>query len=181
MIFGLTGWNCSGKDWVADFLVNRGFVRYSLSDALRESLTSRGVEIIRDNMINEGIRLRSAYGEDVLAARILPKLQKGNYVVVSIRRPEEVVRLKINPDFRLVYVRAGPEVRLKRCLARNRENDPKNMDDLLVLDAREANNLAPGGQQIEKCIVLADYVLDNDFDDYERLKINVENMIKSVN
>ena len=42
IIIGLTGENCAGKGTVADYLVQKGFYYYSLSDTIREELANEG-------------------------------------------------------------------------------------------------------------------------------------------
>ena len=54
MILGLTGKNASGKGEVAEYLKTKGFVYYSLSDALRKESTKLGLDHSRNNLIKLG-------------------------------------------------------------------------------------------------------------------------------
>ncbi len=58
MIIGLVGRNAAGKGEAANYLKSKGFVYYSLSDAIREEAAKRGLEHSRDNLINLGNELR---------------------------------------------------------------------------------------------------------------------------
>ena len=114
MILGLTGPNAAGKGEVARILVAGGFETFSLSDEIREELKARGREPTRDAMIDEGRRLRTEHGLDVLARRAVARFTHGvNQVVDSIRNPEEVRFLKTRPGFFLLldYVCGGDQTR----------------------------------------------------------------------
>src|SRR3989338_8396308 len=122
IIIGLTGENCAGKGTVADYLAKKGFYYYSLSDAIREELAKEGKEITREALIAKGNQLRQNFGADVLAKRIIAKLQKDrNYVVDSIRTPAEARALLATGKTTLVYVTAPAEKRFERMKARRSE------------------------------------------------------------
>ena len=109
MIIGLTGKNGSGKTAVSEYLKSRGFEYYSLSDEIREEMRSRGLEITRDVLIEIGNELRRQFGPGVLAERILSKLgNERNYVVDSIRNPQEVDGLEAPQGFYAAGPGSGP-------------------------------------------------------------------------
>ena len=100
MIIGLTGKNGSGKTAVSEYLKSRGFEYHSLSDAIREEIRKRGLEITREVLIDVGNELREKFGPGILAERILPSLRNDqNYVIDSIRNPQEVDVLKTPERF----------------------------------------------------------------------------------
>src|SRR2546427_12851640 len=88
LVVGLTGPNASGKGEVAKFLAAHGFSVFSLSDAVREEATLRGLDHSRDNLIRVGVEMRSRDGSGALARSILPRLER-LAVVDSIRTPGE--------------------------------------------------------------------------------------------
>ena len=163
MIIGITGLYCAGKDTVAENLVKRGFTHFSLSDLIREELGRRGVEITRDNLINVANELREKYGHDVLAVRAVEKMKQkeGDYVISSIRHPAEVNALKKAGHFFLLEARAPIELRLQRIRKRNRENDPKTIEELKASEKRESQDSGPG-QQLTNVMKMADVVIMND-------------------
>src|SRR3989338_5429897 len=97
MIIGLTGKNGSGKGEVAQFLKERGFEYRSLSDVLRQELSKRKKTIPRDHLVSTGNELRKKFGPSILAKKILEQIEVDkNYVIDSIRHPEEAKALKIH-------------------------------------------------------------------------------------
>jgi dephospho-CoA kinase len=181
MILGLTGLNCSGKDAVAKYLVEKkGFIHFSLSDELRSILRSKGVKITRENLIAYGRKLRETKGNQELAKRVLEKAKKGrNYVFTSIRHPDEVRRLRRNKDFTLVNVWAPRKVRFKRSLERNRPGEPKTFKSFLKLEEKEFNTKGPS-QQLKKCEAMADVRLSNDSNDLKILHGRIEKLLSAL-
>lgn len=62
MIIGVSGRNGAGKGAVVEFLAERSFYVFSLSDIVREELKSQGVEETRERMIEAGRGLRTRGG-----------------------------------------------------------------------------------------------------------------------
>lgn len=165
IVVGLTGENCAGKGTVAEYLRKKSFYYLSLSDVLREELADEGKEITRENLIKKGNDLRKQYGPGVLGARTLLKLEQGkNYVVDSIRHPEEVKALKKAKGFVLVYVTAPHEVRFERMKARKREGDPATLEAFKRLEEKELKNKEANGQQLLETFALASKKIVNDGD-----------------
>ncbi|VVB80411.1 Dephospho-CoA kinase [uncultured archaeon] len=167
MFIGLTGSLSAGKGVIATFLKKKGFVYISLSDELREYLKENKIQITRENLQNEGNKLRTKKGNDVLAKMASEKIKNQEYknaIIDGIRNPAEVLHLQKNiKNFFLVAVDAPAEVRFKRMLARNRESDPKNIKDFLKVDARDkGKGEEKSGQQVGACMKLAKFVLIND-------------------
>lgn len=185
MIFGLTGKNAAGKGEIAKHLESKGFKYFSLSDALRDEATSRGLDHSRDTLIKLGTEMRERFGNNILAARINEKISKlkeqgtTDFVIDSIRNPGEIEELRKNKEFLLVGVHTDTEIRYKRLLARGRQGDAKTLEEFKEHEDRE-NNDEGAGQQLDKCLELADKIIDSngtieqanqDFDEYlETLK-----------
>ena len=161
MIIGLTGKNGSGKGEVAQFLRERGFALYSLSDVIREELKRNRRQITRENLIEVGNQLRTTYGPSVLADRILEKLDPDkNYVVDSFRSPFEVEAFRRRGNFVLIHVVADAQVRFERIRARAREKDPKTFDEFLELEHAEDRDIETS-QQLSKTASMANFALEN--------------------
>src|SRR5438045_4548656 len=115
MLIGLTGRNAAGKGEVARYLQKKSFYYYSLSDAIRDEIRSRGEQPTRDRLILVGNELRQRYGAAVLAERILARIEDDkHYIIDSIRNPAEVNAFREAKHFRLVRVEAPAEVRFQR-------------------------------------------------------------------
>src|SRR5262245_6852700 len=125
MVIGLTGRNAAGKGEVAKYLQTKSFYYYSLSDAIRDELRSRKLDVNRESLIRTGNELRQAFGPSVLADRILQHIEADrNYVIDSIRNPAEVAAFRrANTHFRLIKVDAPIQTRFERTVTRRRESD----------------------------------------------------------
>ena len=162
MIIGLVGNYCSGKDSIAEILVEMNFYHISFSNLIREELKRRKQEVTRDNLIKVGNELREKEGRDVLAKKALEQVKDGeNYVFTSVRNPGEVELLRKRNDFLLINVTAPDKVRLQRLISRNRENDPRTLAELKKKEALENTN-DPNAQQLDKVAKSAKVVINND-------------------
>lgn len=162
MIIGLTGRNGAGKGEVAKVLEEAGFHYYSLSDIIREEVRKKKLPVTRARLIEAGTRLREVEGLGVLAERTLKKLStERNYVIDSIRNPAEVKVLRRRDDFILFNVTAPRPVRFDRVKRRQRENDPRTLDEFIRLEEKEFKGNNPAGQQLLATEKLADAVIPN--------------------
>ncbi len=166
MIIGLTGKNAAGKGELAIHLKSKGFVSFSLSDALREEATKLGKEHSRDVLIKLGTEMREKFGNGILAKRInekinqLKKQGKNNFVADSIRNIGEVKELRKNKGFMLIAVHADAKIRFERLLRRGRLGDAKTFEEFVEHEKRENNNEG-AGQQLDKCMEMADTVINS--------------------
>lgn len=168
MIIGLTGKNAAGKGESANYLKTKGFVYYSLSDALREEATKKGLEHSRENLINLGNELRKRHGSNYLAKQInnrikqqLKQNKNQNFVVDSIRSPYEAKELMKNKGFLLVGIGAPIELRFKRLLERNRLGDAKTLDEFKKQEQKE-NLKNKDNQQLDATFELSREIIIND-------------------
>lgn len=159
MIIGLTGKNAAGKGELANHLKSKGFVYFSLSDALREEATKRGLGHSRDTMISLGNELRKKFGNGILAERINEKIKKvrgkKDFVIDSIRNPGEIEELRKNKGFLLIGIVTDEKIRFQRLLKRGRLGDAATFEEFKQHEDRENNDEA-SGQQLDRCLELAD-------------------------
>ena len=161
VIIGLTGKNAAGKGEIAKHLQSRGFAYFSLSDALREEATKRKLDHSRNNLITLGNELRKKFGSGILAARINKKIneakgkENNDFVIDSIRNPGEIRELKRNEGFLLVGVVTDEKIRFQRLLKRGRIGDATTFEEFREHEQRENNN-EESGQQLDKCLEMAD-------------------------
>jgi len=181
MIIGVTGLNCAGKDTIAGFLQDKGFVHLSLSDAIRDELRAEDRELTRENLLEKGNALRETFGADILARRTLDKMKPGqNYVVTSIRNLAEYNALNERDDFTLVLVDAPLQLRFERVMERAGESDTavKTLDDFEEAERREMTNDSTR-QQLHLVIKEADYRVCND-GDFEHLQKQLNGILERV-
>ncbi len=178
MFIGLTGRIAAGKGQVAEYFKNLGFEYTSLSNAVREEAKNKNIEPTRENLQNLGNELRIAEGAGVLAKRISSKFKLNkDYVIDGIRNPAEVNHFRSLEDFyyvsingvkscetfHLISIDANRTVRYERAMKRNKESDPKNLEDFIIADNRDFGEKDLSGQQVAACMVMADYHILNDF------------------
>jgi dCMP deaminase len=177
MLIGLTGRNAAGKGEVAKHLQTRSFSYYSLSDAIRDEIRARKLDITRERLIEVGNELRQNFGPSVLAERILQRVETDrNYVIDSIRNPAEVAAFrKATRNFKLLLVDAPLKVRFERSIARNRESDPITFDDFVEIENREAAGDA-NAQNMIQVERLADEIVVNDAT-IEELRPKVDDLV----
>ena len=162
MLIGLTGRNAAGKGEVARYLQKKSFYYYSLSDAIRDEIRSRGEEPTRERLIIVGNELRQRYGSNILAERVLAKIEDDkHYVIDSIRNPAEVETFRTAKNFKLIKIEAPAEVRFQRILGRHRESDPRTLEEFVALENREAEG-DDTSQNLVKVALMADESLPND-------------------
>ncbi|MBI4368367.1 MAG: AAA family ATPase [Candidatus Omnitrophica bacterium] len=162
MIIGLTGKNGSGKGEAARFLKERGFEYLSLSDVVREEVAKAKKPVTRENLIRKGNELRRKFGPNVLAKRVIQRMESDrNYVIDSVRHPAEAKTLKAENGFVLLNVTAPPKVRFERLKKRKRENDPKTFGQFTRLESAEGKSAVRSDQQLDRTLALADYTVQN--------------------
>ena len=180
MLIGLTGRNAAGKGEVAKYLQTKSFYYYSLSDAIREELRARKLEVSRESLIQVGNELRQRFGPSILADRIVELTRPDrNYIIDSIRNPAEVATLrKACREFKLIRVDAPLQTRFERTVARRRENDPITFEAFVALETREASG-DPMSQNLDEVEKLADEILVND-SSLEELRPKIDVMVSRL-
>jgi dCMP deaminase len=164
MIVGLSGLNGSGKGEVLNYLEERSFYPFSLSDVIRRHLDEQGLSETRDRMIEAGRAIRTEKGPGGLAEMLADKIiSDRNYVVDSIRHPAEVEVLRSRtPHFHLIWVDAPAAIRLVRMNERGRAGDATTLEELKAQEGRELGSDDPAAQQLLAVRDLADSNLVND-------------------
>jgi len=181
MIIGVTGTLGAGKDTVAEYLEQKGFIHFSLSDAIREECDNQGLPKDRDTLTSLANKLRATEGYDVLAKRIIKKINIENrkkYIITSIRNPKEAEYLKNQDNFVFVAVDAPIELRYERIKNRQREGDEISFEKFRLQEEREMEG-GEGKQNLAPLIKMADYTIIND-GNIEQLKEKVDEFINSL-
>lgn len=181
MIIGLTGSYCSGKDSVAEYLVaDKGFLHLSLSDELRRELATRGIPPTRENLITHGTALRRDMGNGVLAQRVKERMILAkDYVITSIRHPEEIRELQKLKDFFFIHVDAPAPLRFARMQKRQRPGDPVTFETFLAMEQQESQTNG-SGQQLTACCALATRQFINDSASLQELHAAVNALLRDL-
>ena len=185
MIIGLTGKNASGKGEAANYLKSKGFIYYSLSDAIREEATKRNLEHSRNNLIKLGNELREKFSPSYLAQQINEKIKKSlknnpnqNFIIDSIRSPFEAKELLKSKDFVFVGIEAPIETRFKRLLERNRLGDAKTLEEFKQQEQRE-NLKSDTNQQLSETLKMSKYFILNN-GTLEELHQKIDDLLNNI-
>ena len=143
-IIGVSGTVSSGKDSVANYLVEKyGFKKITLSNYLRAEARERGLSCDRDSLRKLQKKLRKEHGDDYLIKKVIDTIQKKdhmkmkNVVIVGLRTVIETKLAKEKLKAKIILVDADPFVRYKRAKARRRKGFAKTYEQFLYEEALE--------------------------------------------
>lgn len=170
-VIGLVGPFGSGCSYVAEKIAaSYSYKILSLSDVLREEYKAENTKkkkATRKDLQDFGDKIREEKGSDYLATIIYEKInqdQTKNYIVDSIRNPEEIKFLRKSfAQFFLFGVFAEPDLRWKR-VKNIYDNDRRTFDED---DKRDSNEGISHGQRVTDSFRMSDIIL-----------LNNENIIK---
>lgn len=145
-IVGVAGLPRSGKDTVAEMLMNNGYYGVSLGDIVRDESRKRHADdpqpISVKNMTETSNYLRTQHGADFALKEALARYekaqQKASYnglVVFSVRAPIEADFILKN-DGKLIWVEASDEVRQQRANSNLRDGEAElGLEDMKAQEA----------------------------------------------
>ncbi len=176
LVIAISGTFCSGKGLVSKILKSKNCDVDTFSSVIKDELKSKGVQITRIILQDEGNRLRKVFGGQVLAERLLLKYKDGPkpLVIDGLRNVGEIEYLKNHSKFFLIGVDSPIEFRWELTQKRKGEKDLIDYDAFVALDARDKGYGEPlNGQQVGMCLAQADFLIYNDeeFTDLEKSKI----------
>ncbi len=126
LILALTGEKLSGKDTVAEYLVNKyGAFHVRHSHILDDILRLLDMPISRRNEIDLGMGLRRVFGEGVLNAGLKKRVResKNNFIVINGFRFQDELANARELGAKTVYITAPEELRYQRFLKRQEKAD----------------------------------------------------------
>jgi len=183
MILGLTSFLAAGKGVFSNYLKEKGFIVYSCSDIIREECRKKGLEITRDNLQKIGNELRKEFGANILAERLSNKIKNkknkknNDFIVESIRSPEEIKELKKFDDFHLIFIDADTKIRYQRAKNRLREQEHiSSYEEFMKSEKKELESKDPNSQQLLKCKKLSKYKISNN-SNIEEFKKNIDKLL----
>jgi len=146
-IIGVSGRDRSGKDTVAEMLMDNGYFGYSFGDAVRQHARQRHADdpnpISVANMTETSNWLRTQHGADVILKEALKAYDQAlasgkdykGVVLYSVRAPVEVDFI-LEKGGQLIWVESTDEVRLQRRLDNLRAGEARvTMDEMLAHEA----------------------------------------------
>ena len=163
-IIGITGTLGAGKGTIVEYLTeNRDFQHYSVRQFLIEEIEKRGLPINRDSMTNVANELRAANTPYYIVGELYKQAMSSgkNAVIESIRTPGEVEFLQQQGSFILIAVDADSKLRFDRIKKRKSATDQIDYATFLSNEKREMTTADPNKQNLQKCIKMADFILNN--------------------
>jgi len=183
IVIGLVGPIASGKGTVIDILKDKGYTPYSLSDALKEEIAARGLEITRFNCNRISNELRETQGTDVLARRTAEVIDQEKHELVAIdaiRNPLEIKFLQNKFGAKIIGVVADQKRRYEMFRERGTFTDEIQIfEQFKELDDREFAQKGSHKQQIKACLDAADVIIENN-STIQDLTQKVEKFISSI-
>ncbi len=183
IIIGLTGTFSAGKGTVVEFLKNKGFKHYSVSeDFLVPEIKKRGLPVNRDSMILVANDLRKNNGPEYIVRELFKIAEKNgeNAIIESIRTIGEVDELRKKTNFILMAVDADRKLRYERAIKRKSSKDNVSFEDFVKQEESEMTSTDPNKQNLSACISKADVVFENN-GTKDELFAQIENYLKEKN
>ena len=178
IVIGLTGMPGSGKSLVVvETAQELGYAVVVMGDVIREETAKRGLELNPKNVGKVMLELRAAGGDNVIAEKCIPKIEKQKetkVIIEGIRSLHEVNVFKTHfVKFALMVVHSSPETRYKRLYSRGRSDDPNCWELFYERDTREL------GVGIGNAIALAEFMVINE-ESKDEAKEKVKETLKRV-
>ncbi len=165
LCIGLTGRMASGKGEAVRILSGYGYRAISLSDIVRREAAKVDPQVDRGQMQDIGNRLRWNGGAGVLGRMVREQVlavEEKRWVIDGIRNPAEVLELKKIGDFFLIGIDSDVPTILARMKRRGRATDMAAEKELRASLEREWGDGEPsGGQQVGRCLAMADFTIAN--------------------
>lgn len=178
-IIWITGPQAAGKWEIVNYLIEKKwFAHYSVRGYLTQELEKRWLTVDRDSMRELGNELRANYWPSYITDQLFLQAQENgkDAIIESVRAIWEVESLKKNSDFILLAVNADQKLRFERAIARKSASDFVSFEKFQEQERLESNNSDPSKQNINACIKMADYVINNNWD-IEELRKQLDEII----
>lgn len=162
-VIGIAGHPGSGKDTAGDYLISKGYVKFSGGDVLREKMRELGLSTEKRTDIHEFVKeQRKKHGNAFPAPEIADKIT-GRTVIVGFRNVEEVAVFKerFGNDFTLIAIETPLQIRYERAKERNRTGDDISLERFKEEELRE-RAADSGSHAVDDVLAMADVTVAND-------------------
>ena len=171
-VLAFAGMPFSGKTEAVKIAKKMNIPVIRIGDLIWEEVKNRELELSDKNVGTIANQMREEHGKDIWARRTLEKIKSigeiNSIVIDGIRNIEEIDFFKRNlrGKFTVIAIETSDNIRQKRALIRNREDDSKDLQKIIDRDKREL------GWGLGTIIASADTVILNEGNiEYFRRKI----------
>jgi len=181
IILGLIGTIGSGKDFAAEYLVEKhGFKSMSMGDLVREETINQGLEPTRSNLQSVSKSFTDKNGPHYWSNKVCDKILKLGWekvIINGVRRVQELetYREKFGSNFNLVLIDADPKIRFNRLKSRARVGFPNTWGKFAKHEKAELELYGT----FEDTIKLAEFVVKNESSP-EELHKNIDNVLNKL-
>ena len=180
MIIWLTWRIAAGKGVIVQILEEKWFTYHTISQIIRDEAKKKSISIKRKNLQDLWNKYREEYWNNIWIKKLIEKIDWWwNHIIDWIRNVWEIKELRKLNNFYLISVDADQETRFKRVLSRWKDSDPKDWNWFLSIDDRDFYENDPSWQQVGKCMKLADFSIENNWD-LDSLKEKVESYFEKI-
>ena len=163
LIVGITGQVACGKGEIIGVGQEEyGFEVVTLSDCLKQEAEERGLKIVRRNLQNLGDLLRRERGPGILVEMAIDRADSRKVkrlIIDGVRSVGEVKVIKKNGW--MVGVETDFERRLKWYLKRGKDMDSLTKESFEEIYIRENSGKNDEEMNIDRCMRLVDFVIEN--------------------
>ena len=173
---GIIGPIRAGKDTAGSYISKAlGIPVYAISAPLYEICKERGLEPIRETLIDLGTEMAAKEGDDFLAKRLLAQAPDA-FIVTGIRQLGQIELLRNKSDFTLISIDANPAIRFERSQTTKKLGEADTLEEFIKRELAE--NSPPRAQRLFECMKRADYSLRND-GTIEELKQQLDTLLEA--
>jgi dephospho-CoA kinase len=158
-VIAITGMPGSGKALASSLAEERNISVFICGDVVREEASAMKIPATPENLGSLMLKMRAQYGADVIARRLITKINSAlskTIVIEGLRSLDELKLLREKFDVKLLAIYSPPTQRFQRLVRRGRSDDPKTLKEFNERDNRE---LVVG---VGSVIALADELMVND-------------------
>ncbi|MCS7140398.1 MAG: AAA family ATPase [Candidatus Nezhaarchaeota archaeon] len=155
----LTGMPGAGKTVVAEVARELGLRVYSMGNVVREEVLKEKGHISWEEVKKAMFELRRREGPRAIAKRVVKVMMEDEWdvaIIEGVRSLEEIEEFKTVGNVIILAIHSSPLDRYIRLRRRNREDDPKSLEEMRDRDFKE---LSLG---LGNVIALADLMMVND-------------------
>ncbi len=184
IIVGITGTNASGKEEVAKYFQEKGFIHYSMSGYITSVIEKAGGTVNRDELIRVGNELRKNFGPGHIAAALYTQAcEKGKPCIIESLRTVgeiEILRKIVGERFLLLGIDADRHVRYHRAVGRKSAKDNVTFEEFMAQEEKEWTSTDPHKQNLAACLDMVDELIVNNTASITMLREKVDKIMLHI-